>query len=167
MVEEFEGDIPCSSVAVDSIIRFATAGTIWGLCIGPYDGRKKGLAGIARSSFVVRSAGKYGLQSGLFAGVFSTTRCGIQRYRRQKDWVNACIAGGVAGAAFAARTRSWIQVFGMAALMSTICSAADYSNTRSLGIGSCFGFRIIVPSLKSPSSASSRQRLLSELGSVR
>ncbi|XP_043711064.1 outer envelope pore protein 16-4, chloroplastic isoform X2 [Telopea speciosissima] len=129
MEEEFEDDIPCSAIAVDSITRLATAGTIWGLCIGPYDGRKRGLAGVARASFVVKSAGRYGLQSGLFAGVFSTTRCGIQQYRKRKDWVNASIAGAIAGAAFAARTRSWIQVFGMAALVSTICSAADYSKT--------------------------------------
>lgn len=29
---------------------------------------------------------------GLFAAIFSFSHCGIQRYRRQKDWVSQCIA---------------------------------------------------------------------------
>ncbi|KAF8392583.1 hypothetical protein HHK36_022928 [Tetracentron sinense] len=93
--EEIEDEFPCSSLAVDSIIRVGTAGLIWGLCIGPYDAHKRGLTGIARASFVV----------------------------------NVSIAGAVAGAAIATRTRSWKQVFGMAAFMSAFCTAADYSKT--------------------------------------
>lgn len=30
----------------------------------------------------------YFLSLGLFAGVFATTRCGIQRYRMENDWVS-------------------------------------------------------------------------------
>lgn len=67
--------------------------------------------------------------SGLVAGVFTATSCGIQRYRRQNDWVNPLIAGAVAGAAVAAGTRSWTQVVGMAGLVSAFSVAADYSKT--------------------------------------
>ncbi|KAK7277750.1 hypothetical protein RJT34_22766 [Clitoria ternatea] len=121
--------VPCSSLAVESIIRVGTAGAIWGLCIGPYDSRQLGLSGIAQASFVANSVGKFGIRCGLVAGVFSVTRCGVQKYRRQNDWVNGLIAGAVAGAAVAARTRSWTQVLGMAGLVSVICAAADYSRT--------------------------------------
>ncbi|GMQ00143.1 hypothetical protein CsSME_00047351 [Camellia sinensis var. sinensis] len=80
------GEVPCSSLAVDSILRIGTAGVIWGLCIGPYDAHKLGLTGITRASFVAKSAGKFGFQCGLFAGMFSITRCGVQRYRKKNDW---------------------------------------------------------------------------------
>jgi putative hemolysin len=43
--------------------------------------------------------------------------------------VNGLIGGAVAGAAVAARTRSWPQVIGMAGLVSVFCAAADYSRT--------------------------------------
>ncbi|KAE8703551.1 Outer envelope pore protein 16-4 [Hibiscus syriacus] len=77
--------VPCSSLAVDSFIRFTTAGGLWGFCSAPYDARKRGLTGIAQASFVAKSVGKFGFQCGLVAGVFSTTRCGLQRYRKQND----------------------------------------------------------------------------------
>ncbi|KAK9161590.1 hypothetical protein Syun_007931 [Stephania yunnanensis] len=118
-------DVPCSSIAVDSVLRIGSAGAIWGLCVGPYDARKRGLVGTSRSLFVVKSAGSIGLQCGLFAGIYSGTRCGIQRYRRKKDPLNASIAGAVAGAAIAARTRRWMQVFGTAALVSAITTAIE------------------------------------------
>ncbi|KAK9281740.1 hypothetical protein L1049_004644 [Liquidambar formosana] len=102
---EFYGDVPCSSLAVDSILRVGTAGAIWGLCAGPHDARNKGI----------------------LAGVFSVTQCGIQRYRRKKDWVDALIAGAVTGSVIAARTRNWKQVIGMAGLVSAFIAAADYS----------------------------------------
>ncbi|OVA00230.1 Mitochondrial inner membrane translocase subunit Tim17/Tim22/Tim23/peroxisomal protein PMP24 [Macleaya cordata] len=127
---EIADDVPCSSLAVDSILRIGTAGAIWGLCIGPYDARKQGLTGVARASFVLKSVGKMGFQSGLFAGIFSTTQCGIQRYRRKKDMLNASIAGAVAGAAIAVRTRSLTQVIGMAVLVSAITTAADVSTAN-------------------------------------
>ncbi|BBH10441.1 Mitochondrial import inner membrane translocase subunit Tim17/Tim22/Tim23 family protein [Prunus dulcis] len=34
--------VPCSSVAVDSILRIGTAGAIWGLCSAPHEARKQG-----------------------------------------------------------------------------------------------------------------------------
>ncbi|KAI7990534.1 hypothetical protein LOK49_LG12G01104 [Camellia lanceoleosa] len=124
------GEVPCSSLAVDSILRIGTAGVIWGLCIGPYDAHKLGLTGITRASFVAKSAGKFGFQCGLFAGMFSITRCGVQRYRKKNDWVNALIAGAVAGAAVSAGSRSWKQVAGMAGLISAVCAVADNSRTH-------------------------------------
>ncbi|GMH02608.1 hypothetical protein Nepgr_004447 [Nepenthes gracilis] len=128
-MDEIEGDIPCSSLAVDSIIRVGTAGAFWGMCSGPYDATKLGLTGRARASFVAKSVGKFGLQCGFFAGIFSSTRCTVQRLRGQNDWVNASVAGAIAGAAVAVRTRSWKQVIGMAALLSTVGAAADFSRT--------------------------------------
>ncbi|XP_058076836.1 outer envelope pore protein 16-4, chloroplastic [Magnolia sinica] len=122
-----EDEFPCSSIAVDSFLRLGFAGSAWGLFIGPYEAGKKGFTGTARASFVVKSVGKYGTYCGLFAGMFAATRCGIRRYRREKDWVNASIAGAVTGAALAMRTRSYQQIFTTAAIVSAIATAADYS----------------------------------------
>ncbi|XP_061347296.1 outer envelope pore protein 16-4, chloroplastic isoform X1 [Gastrolobium bilobum] len=119
--------VPCSSLAVECIIRIGTAGAIWGLCVGPYDARQQGLTGLAQASFVAKSARNFGIRCGLVAGLYSITRCGIQSYRKQNDWVNGLIAGAVAGGAVAARSRSWKQVIGMAGLVSAFCAAADYS----------------------------------------
>ncbi|XP_016718540.1 outer envelope pore protein 16-4, chloroplastic isoform X4 [Gossypium hirsutum] len=85
MEEEFTAVVPCSSLAVDSVLRFAAAGVFWGFCSAPYDARKRGLTGIAQASFVAKSVGKFGFQSGLVAGVFATTRCGLQKYRKRND----------------------------------------------------------------------------------
>ncbi|KAJ0112298.1 outer envelope pore protein 16-4, chloroplastic-like [Pistacia vera] len=130
MEEDLSDAVPCSSLTVDSILRVGTAGAIWGLCTGPQEARKRSLTGIRRVSFVTKSIGKIGFQCGLVAGVFTSTRCGIQRYRRQNDWINAFIAGGVAGALAAAGTRSLTQVIGMAGLVSAFSAAADYSRTN-------------------------------------
>ncbi|XP_016718539.1 outer envelope pore protein 16-4, chloroplastic isoform X3 [Gossypium hirsutum] len=54
MEEEFTAVVPCSSLAVDSVLRFAAAGVFWGFCSAPYDARKRGLTGIAQASFVVK-----------------------------------------------------------------------------------------------------------------
>ncbi|KAG9443813.1 hypothetical protein H6P81_015153 [Aristolochia fimbriata] len=116
MDSEIGFDFPCASVTVDSIIRFGVAGCGWGFFTGQYEANRNGMAGRSRASFVIKSVGKYGLQCGLFAGMFSATRCGIQRYRMEKDWVNASVAGAVTGAALAARTRNWTQIFGSAIL---------------------------------------------------
>ncbi|KAG2697473.1 hypothetical protein I3843_07G106800 [Carya illinoinensis] len=129
MEDELYGVVPCSSLAVDSILRVGTAGAIWGLCMGPYDARQKGLTGVARASFVAKSVGKFGFQCGLVAGIYTMTRCGIQRYRGRNDWVNGLVAGAVAGAAVAARTRSWTQVVGVAGMVSALSAAADYART--------------------------------------
>ncbi|KAB1202331.1 Outer envelope pore protein 16-4, chloroplastic [Morella rubra] len=129
MEDELYGVVPCSSIAVDSILRVGTAGAIWGLCMGPYDARKQGLTGPARASFVAKTIAKFGFQCGLVAGIYGATRCGIQRYRGRNDWVNGLVAGAIAGAAVAARTRSWTQVVGMAGMVSVFSAAADYSRT--------------------------------------
>ncbi|KAL5565348.1 hypothetical protein UlMin_028512 [Ulmus minor] len=84
----------------------------------------------ARShSCFARSVGGFGFQCGLVAGIFSLTRCGLQRYRRKSDLVNGLIAGAVAGAAVAARTRSLTQVLGTTCLVSAFSAAADYSRS--------------------------------------
>ncbi|KAH7517058.1 outer envelope pore protein 16-4, chloroplastic [Ziziphus jujuba] len=126
---DLDGVVPCSSLAVDSILRVGTAGAIWGLCTGPYDARKQGLSGVANAAFVARSVGGFGLQCGLVAGVFTVTRCGLRKYRGKNDLVNGLIAGAVAGATVAARTRNWAQVVGTACLVSAFSAAADYSRT--------------------------------------
>ncbi|KAL9251343.1 Outer envelope pore protein 16-4, chloroplastic-like protein [Drosera capensis] len=99
MEGDLESDVPCASIAVDSLIRFATDRVIWGLCSGSHDATKQGLTGRHHASFVVKSMGKYGVQCGLLGGVFSFTCCGGQRLRGKSDWVNGCIAGAIAGAA--------------------------------------------------------------------
>ncbi|KAM1534433.1 hypothetical protein PS1_008208 [Malus domestica] len=119
--------VPCSSVTVDSILRIGTAGVIWGLCAGPHDARKQGLAGAAQLAFVARSAGTFGVQYGLVAGICTLTHCGLQRYRGKSDWVNGVVAGAVAGGAIAAMTRSWTQVIPMACLVSAFKVATDYA----------------------------------------
>ncbi|KAI5399145.1 hypothetical protein KIW84_064505 [Lathyrus oleraceus] len=173
MEEDLDDVVPCTSLAVESILRVGTAGAIWGLCTGPYDARTQGLKGIARAYFVANSVRVFGTQCGLVAGVFSITHCGVKKYRRRNDWaiefvsgegqvyffsdtlelvlevlipvkqkalkdqehllaqiqVNGLIGGAAAGAAVAARTRSWPQVIGMAGLVSVFCAAADYSRT--------------------------------------
>ncbi|KAI3975413.1 hypothetical protein MKX01_037931 [Papaver californicum] len=123
-------DVPCSSIAVDSVVRFGAGGAIWGLCIGLYDSRKNGLTGVSRASYVVKSVGKMGLTCGFFAGIYTSTRCGVERYRRKKDMLNASIAGALSGAVIAIKTRSLTQVVGMAALVSAMTSAADVMQTK-------------------------------------
>ncbi|XP_050109363.1 outer envelope pore protein 16-4, chloroplastic-like isoform X5 [Malus sylvestris] len=73
--------VPCSSVTVDSILRIGTAGAIWGLCAGPHDARKQGLAGAAQVAF------RHWVE-GLVVGICTLTHCGLQRYRGKSDWVS-------------------------------------------------------------------------------
>lgn len=129
METEVELDTPCSSLAVDSILRVGTAGVLWGLCTGPYDATNLGLRGFSRASFVAKSMGKTGTQCGIFAGLFAFTRCGIQKYRGKMDLINSAAAGAIAGTVIAAASHSGKQVAGMAALLSIICAAGDYSRT--------------------------------------
>uniref|UniRef100_A0A803MPA2 Uncharacterized protein n=1 Tax=Chenopodium quinoa TaxID=63459 RepID=A0A803MPA2_CHEQI len=75
MDTNIEKDTPCSSIAVESIVRIGTAGALWGLCSGSYDANK------------------------------------------------------LVGAAIAVGTRSKKEVAGMAALLSILGAAADYSRT--------------------------------------
>ncbi|XP_052731300.1 outer envelope pore protein 16-4, chloroplastic isoform X2 [Vigna angularis] len=88
MEENLDGVAPCSSLAVEAIIRVGAAGAIWGLCSGPYDARQQGLTGIAKASFVANSVRSFGIRCGFVAGVFSITRCGVQKYRGRNDWVS-------------------------------------------------------------------------------
>nr|GMD66741.1 outer envelope pore protein 16-4, chloroplastic [Ipomoea batatas]GMD68915.1 outer envelope pore protein 16-4, chloroplastic [Ipomoea batatas] len=87
MEADISGEFPCSSIAVDSVLRIGTAGLIWGGLTGPLDADKQGLTGLARAPFIARSIGRLGFQWGLFAAVFSFTHCGVQRYRRKADLV--------------------------------------------------------------------------------
>ncbi|KAL3531471.1 hypothetical protein ACH5RR_010793 [Cinchona calisaya] len=119
------GQVPCSSMAVDAVLRIGTAGLIWGCCTGSHEATKLGLYGTARASFLAKSVGRFGIQWGLFAAIFSFTRCGIQRYRRQTDWANALVGGAVAGAAIGAGTRNWKQVAGVSGLVCALYHAAD------------------------------------------
>ncbi|KAJ0620823.1 putative mitochondrial import inner membrane translocase subunit TIM22 [Helianthus annuus] len=61
---ELYHDVPCSSIAVESIISVGTGGLIWGLCSGSYDAKQKGLTGVSRASFLAKTVGKYGFQCG-------------------------------------------------------------------------------------------------------
>ncbi|KAF5731441.1 outer envelope pore protein 16-4 chloroplastic-like isoform X1 [Tripterygium wilfordii] len=126
MGEDLSDVTPCTSLAVDSVIRLGTAGALWGVCRAPYEARKRDLTGIARASYVGKSIGKYGFQCGLIAGILNTTQCGLKRYRRKNDWVNAMIAGAVAGAAVAAGSRSRTKMIEMAGLVSAFSVAAHY-----------------------------------------
>uniref|UniRef100_A0A803NQU0 Uncharacterized protein n=2 Tax=Cannabis sativa TaxID=3483 RepID=A0A803NQU0_CANSA len=100
-----------------------------GLVCCSYDARKQGLTGFSHAAFVARSIGGYGFQCGLVAAIFTSTRCGLQRYRRKDDLVNALVAGAVAGATVAAGTRNLKQVVGTTCLVSAFSTAADYFRT--------------------------------------
>jgi hypothetical protein len=43
MEEELLSAVPCSSLTVESVLRVATAGGLYGLCAGPRDARKIGI----------------------------------------------------------------------------------------------------------------------------
>ncbi|CAL1398605.1 unnamed protein product [Linum trigynum] len=129
MEEELMKVAPCSSLAVDSVLRVGTAGLIWGSCIAPYDARKQGLTAAARASYVAKTIGGHGLICGLVGGCFSGTRCALQRYRQKNDWVNTLVAGAAAGAVAAARTRSLPTVVMSAGGVSVVAAMVDYSTS--------------------------------------
>ncbi|CAJ1969713.1 unnamed protein product [Sphenostylis stenocarpa] len=124
MEENLDGVTPCSSVAVEAIIRVGAAGAIWGLCAGPYDARQQGLTGIAKASFVANSVSRSGIRCGFLAGIFSVTRCGVQKYRGQNDWSCLTIRDGwsqyclVITGSFLPDYRSWIS---RALLLAQFC----------------------------------------------
>ncbi|XP_019427765.1 PREDICTED: outer envelope pore protein 16-4, chloroplastic-like [Lupinus angustifolius] len=128
-MEDDLDSVPCSSLAVESSIRVATAGAIWGCCLGPYQANQRGLKGMDKALFVANATGKFGLKCGFIAGVFSVTRCGLRRHRGRQDWVNGFIAGGITGAAVAVASRNRSQVIGMATIVSVFCGAVDYART--------------------------------------
>ncbi|KAG9156964.1 hypothetical protein Leryth_009014 [Lithospermum erythrorhizon] len=125
MQASIEHDIPCSSLAVDSAIRLGSAGLLWGWCIGGYDANKLGLNGVARVPHLAQSVGRFGFQWALVAAIFSSTRCGMQRYRRTNDWVNAFVGGAAAGLAIGAGTRNWKQVAGVTGFLGIIYHHMD------------------------------------------
>lgn len=129
MEDDLSDSVPCSSIAVNSVIRVSSAGVIWGSCVGPFDARSLGLSGMTRARFIAESIGQHGFQWGLFAAIFSFAHCGIQRYRRQKDWVNTLAAGAVAGAAYGAGTRKWKQIAGITGLYCTMFQFANNSKS--------------------------------------
>ncbi|KAL1197855.1 Outer envelope pore protein 16-4 [Cardamine amara subsp. amara] len=130
MEEELLSAVPCSSLAVESAIRVATAGGLYGFCTGPRDARKIGLSGVSQASYVAKSVGRFGLQCGLVSGVFTLTHCGLQRYRGKNDWVNALVGGAVAGAAVAIGTRNWTHVVATAGLVSAFSVLANCTRTE-------------------------------------
>nr|GMD64004.1 outer envelope pore protein 16-4, chloroplastic [Ipomoea batatas] len=128
MEADISGEFPCSSIAVDSVLRIGTAGLIWGGLTGPLDADKQGLTGLARAPFIARSIGRLGFQWGLFAAVFSFTHCGVQRYRRKADLVNVLTASVVAGTVIGG-TRQWKQVAGITGLVCLLYGANDGSRS--------------------------------------
>nr|ABK25689.1 unknown [Picea sitchensis] len=116
---------PCSSRAVEAFVRFAVAGLTWGMFIGPYEVTKVS-QGSTRAILVAKLVGKCGLQCGSFAGIYTAFSCGIERYRRKKDWVNASIAGATTGAIIAARTRNVRQICGLAIQFSALTTSLEY-----------------------------------------
>ncbi|XP_010519338.1 PREDICTED: outer envelope pore protein 16-4, chloroplastic isoform X2 [Tarenaya hassleriana] len=104
MEEEQMSSVPCSSLAVESAIRVATAGGIFGFCAGPREGRRIGLTGVPQASYVAKYVGRFGFQCGL--------------------------VGAVAGGAVAVRTRNLTQVVGTAGLVSAFSVLANYSRTN-------------------------------------
>ncbi|KAJ0254989.1 Outer envelope pore protein 16-4 [Hirschfeldia incana] len=138
MEEELLAGVPCSSRAVESVIRVSTAGGLYGFCAGPHNARKlvggvaPGLTGVSQASYVAKSIGRIGFQCGIVSGIFTVTNCGLQRYRGKSDWVNALVGGAVAGAAVAIRTRNWSHVVTTAGLVSIFSVLANSTRTDHL-----------------------------------
>ncbi|KAJ4872126.1 hypothetical protein Rs2_19127 [Raphanus sativus] len=132
MEEELLAGVPCSSRAVESVIRVSTAGGLYGFCAGPYNARKLGLSGVSQASYVAKSIGRIGFQCGIVSGIFTMTNCGLQRYRGKSDWLNALMGGAVAGAAVAIRTRNWSHVVTTAGLVSIFSVLANSTRTDDL-----------------------------------
>ncbi|XP_048609808.1 outer envelope pore protein 16-4, chloroplastic isoform X1 [Brassica napus] len=157
MEDELLAGVPCSSRAVESVIRVSTAGGLYGFCAGPRNARKlgimkiylflfiylrflknlhladelklPGLSGVSQASYVAKSIGKIGFQCGIVSGIFTLTNCGLQRYRGKSDWVNALVGGAVAGAAVALRTRNCSHVVTTAGLVSIFSVLANSTRT--------------------------------------
>ncbi|KAE8009474.1 hypothetical protein FH972_005911 [Carpinus fangiana] len=125
MEDELHGVVPCSSLAVDSILR---VGTVPKLDLF-FNMRRRS----ANSAFNVVNELMVSLTQ-----VSNVRMCLSQELKStgyclfRPDmiaYVNGLVAGAVAGAAVAARTRNWTQVIGMAGLVSAFSAAADYSRT--------------------------------------
>ncbi|KAH0884330.1 hypothetical protein HID58_060426 [Brassica napus] len=109
MEDELLAGVPCSSRAVESVIRVSTAGGLYGFCAGPRNARKLGLSGVSQASYVAKSIGKIGFQ------------CDAS--------VNALVGGAVAGAAVALRTRNCSHVVTTAGLVSIFSVLANSTRT--------------------------------------
>ncbi|VFQ73898.1 unnamed protein product [Cuscuta campestris] len=121
MEADVAGEFPCSSIAVESVLRIGTAGLIWGGLTAHCDAGRQGIATLARVPFIARSVGRFGFQWGLFAAIFSFTHCGIQRYLRRADLFNVVAASAVAGTVLCG-PRQWNQVAGITALLCLLNS---------------------------------------------
>ncbi|XP_020529730.1 outer envelope pore protein 16-4, chloroplastic isoform X2 [Amborella trichopoda] len=102
-------------------------GLAWGVVSGPYRADKRGLAGVARTTFLMKRVGTYSLLWGSLGGAFHAIRCGVRRYRMQEDWVNSGIAGAIAGAALGMKTRSLTQIAITSVIVSGIVTVIDSS----------------------------------------
>ncbi|KAJ8422709.1 hypothetical protein Cgig2_002693 [Carnegiea gigantea] len=150
METEAEFDTPCSSMAVDSILRVGTAGVLWGLCTAPHDAAKL----VHMKMWYEPVDGLYECEVTLSCLLCSacTSIAGfaigglglICLDKPSVSWrndlayddvvcvlleINSAAAGAIAGAVIAASTRSRKHVAVMAALLSVVCAAGDYSRT--------------------------------------
>ncbi|XP_048609809.1 outer envelope pore protein 16-4, chloroplastic isoform X2 [Brassica napus] len=156
MEDELLAGVPCSSRAVESVIRVSTAGGLYGFCAGPRNARKlgimkiylflfiylrflknlhladelklPGLSGVSQASYVAKSIGKIGFQcdAGYCRRVYKKNRAVVSGSYFQ---VNALVGGAVAGAAVALRTRNCSHVVTTAGLVSIFSVLANSTRT--------------------------------------
>ncbi|XP_013717548.1 outer envelope pore protein 16-4, chloroplastic isoform X4 [Brassica napus] len=128
MEDELLAGVPCSSRAVESVIRVSTAGGLYGFCAGPRNARKLGLSGVSQASYVAKSIGKIGFQcdAGYCRRVYKKNRAVVSGSYFQ---VNALVGGAVAGAAVALRTRNCSHVVTTAGLVSIFSVLANSTRT--------------------------------------
>eukprot|EP00271_Cylindrocystis_brebissonii_P015866 TRINITY_DN38914_c0_g1_i1.p1 TRINITY_DN38914_c0_g1~~TRINITY_DN38914_c0_g1_i1.p1 ORF type:complete len:145 (+),score=18.15 TRINITY_DN38914_c0_g1_i1:167-601(+) len=120
-VASYEEGPPCLSQAVGGFARSGIAGVAWGLFMGSHHASKKGYNDAAsRASYVARSMARNGLLWGGMAAVFYGVRCGFERTRRRRDWVNSGAAGAIMGACGCAGMGQFRFVPHAAALMGVV-----------------------------------------------
>ncbi|KAG4170157.1 hypothetical protein ERO13_A12G130300v2 [Gossypium hirsutum] len=115
MEEEFTAVVPCSSLAVDSVLRFAAAGVFWGFCSAPYDARKRG-----------KVCWKIRLPKWTCCRCIRHNSLWTSEIPEAERPLNTLIAGAIAGAAVAAQTRNLNNIIGVACLVSAFSVAADH-----------------------------------------
>eukprot|EP00897_Mesotaenium_endlicherianum_P004072 jgi/Mesen1/3693/ME000202S02782 len=103
----FEPGPPCVSHAVSGFVKSSWAGLGWGLFMGSYEAAKlKGGEGAGgKAAYVMKAMAKNGLTFGCAVGTFYGLRCASENFRQRRDWVNACVAGGAAGALLSVPSR--------------------------------------------------------------
>ncbi|KAF3787418.1 Outer envelope pore protein 16-4 [Nymphaea thermarum] len=85
--------------------------------------------GIPCSSLAVDSflrLGAAGSAWGMFFGPYEAQKRGLTGLARTAVVVNASVAGAITGALLAAKTKSWMQIFSTAAVVSGMSAAADH-----------------------------------------